>query len=45
MVFLGFRYCLRYSFIDCFRSLLLGAVDFENLQDLEDQDFEQQVGE
>jgi hypothetical protein len=28
--------------ITCFRSLLLGADDFENLQELEFQDFEQQ---
>jgi hypothetical protein len=29
--------------IACFRSLLLGADDFENLQELDIQDFEQQL--
>jgi hypothetical protein len=29
--------------ITCFRSLSLDAADFENLQKLEDQDFEQQL--
>jgi hypothetical protein len=31
--------------IACFRSLLLGAEDFENLQELDVQDFEQQLAE
>jgi hypothetical protein len=29
--------------IDCFRSLSLGVDDFENLQELDFQDFEQQL--
>jgi hypothetical protein len=29
--------------IACFRSLLLGVNDFENLQELDFQDFEQQL--
>ncbi len=44
-----YSYCLFiYLFVcvACFRSLPLGAEDFENLQELDVQDFEQQlVGE
>jgi hypothetical protein len=29
-----------FTYIACFRSLSLGANDFENLQELNDQDFE-----
>jgi hypothetical protein len=40
-------YCFHlFACIACFQSLLLGANDFENLQELNDQDFKQQeVGE
>jgi hypothetical protein len=39
-------YCLYlFACVACFLSLSLGADDFKNLQELNDQDFEQQVGE
>jgi hypothetical protein len=47
-VCLDFRYCLVYYFtyllcIACFRYLPLDAANFENLQELQDMDFEQQL--
>jgi hypothetical protein len=39
-------YCLIYLLcISCFWSLSLDAVDFDNLLELDDQDFEQLEGE
>jgi hypothetical protein len=38
----GVTVCL-FDCVACFRSLLLGAEDFENLQELNVQDFEQQI--
>jgi hypothetical protein len=42
---IGHYLCTIYLFtcVACFRSLLLGAEDFENLQELDVQDFEQQI--
>jgi hypothetical protein len=37
-------YCLFIFFVAYFRSLPLGAKDFENLQELDVQDFEQLAG-
>jgi hypothetical protein len=34
---------IYFVYIACFRSLSLGADDFENLQELDIQDFEQQL--
>jgi hypothetical protein len=37
-------YCFIYLLcMACCLSLSLGVVDFENIQELEDQDFEQQI--
>jgi hypothetical protein len=35
-------YCL-FACVACFQSLLLGADDYKNLQELDVQDFEQQL--
>jgi hypothetical protein len=50
MVCIDFRYYFKYFLFICFVLLVFGryhldAVDFDNLQDLEEQDFEQQAGE
>jgi hypothetical protein len=47
MVYLDFRYYLMYNSIDLLVShhYRLDAVDFNDLQDLELEDFEKQVGE
>jgi hypothetical protein len=36
-------YCFLVAFVACFRSLPLGTEDFKNLQELNVQDFEQQL--